>query len=531
MAANLTTQETLRKFLNPAITGKFANALLGALAAGDDANVQLTAAVQDQLFIATATGQYLETLFAQLGVVKPPQTGIDDDTFRNLGVTITNNKLVTNVFLQILEDFYGQDATAANVNSTSFQPFNLKDQEQLVLLVDNNPTPLVITFQTAEFESISAATAQEVCSAISDQSFDQGYTITAAPYTDNVTGHTFIQLFSGTLGPKGSITVIGGQAQNIFLFPTIDSTTQLAGTQFALSIDGSNVRFTWTAGADPGLSAVAVDDYVNIFGAGFSAVNQGTFTIQAVQSGTLGSSYFEIQNPNFVPQAPVTLAAVSDVLFFHPTRTTINELVRRASVYEINPYQLIILLPVTTKIVKRQLIGSAHLNPSVAGSEFLGSYIYNTKSGFNISSIRTSLSQQIGAGQVYTVINVQNAKNFPDKEGFLVFEYGYANQEGPVRYLARSSDNSLLIDPAYKFKFDHKPTANINFLNSTAPIVLPTDGSAYQFYITDSVNGRIQAENIINQLTAAGITTTFVVVYPAGPGLNSVVDVYSEPVD
>src|SRR5271170_3010920 len=125
MAANLTTQQTLRNFLNPTITGNFANALIGSLAAGDDPNVQLTAAVQDQVFIATATGQYLEVLFARLGIVKPPETGIDDNTFRSLGVTITNNKLVTNVFLDILEDFYGQDAVSANVNSTSFQPFNL----------------------------------------------------------------------------------------------------------------------------------------------------------------------------------------------------------------------------------------------------------------------------------------------------------------------------------------------------------------------------------------------------------------------
>ena len=528
MAANLTTQQTVRRFLNPAIKGRFADALIAAIATGDDSNATLALAVKDQLFIATATGQYLETLFSQYGIVKPPQTGIDDDTFRKLGVAITNNKLVANVFLQILEAFYGQDAVAANVLSTSFAPFALAPGMQLSFLVDNNPIPLTVTFISDDFQNIDAATAQEVADSISRQAFDQGYTLTAAPYTDNVSHNTFIQLFSGTLGPKGSVTVVGGQAQNIFLFPTIDPTTQMAGTQFTMSISGGNVRFTWTSGTDPGLSAVQLGDYVNIYGAGFSPTNQGTYTIVVIQSGTIGNSYFEIQNPNFVPQAPVTIGAVTDIQWFHPTRTTIVDLTRKASVYEVNPYEVIILLPVTTKIVKRSLIGSAHLNPSVAGSLFLGSYIYDTKSGFNTTGKRTTLTQEISAGQVYTVIDVQSSAEFPNKTGYLVFEYGYQNQEGPVKYLFVSSENTLYLDPSYKFKHDHAPNTVLNYVSSPAPIVLPTDGSAYQFYLTDSVNGRVQAENLINQLTAAGITVTIVIVFPNGPGLVNVEADYSD---
>jgi hypothetical protein len=528
MAANLTTQQTVRRFLNPAIKGRFADALVAAIASGDDSNATLALAVKDQLFVATATGQYLETLFSQFGVVKPPQTGIDDDTFRNLGVAITNNKLVTNVFLQVLEAFYGLDAVAANVLSTTFQPFNLADGMQLSFLMDNNKAPLTVTFSPSDFESIDAATAQEVADSISRQAFDQGYTLTAAPYTDNVSGNTFLQLFSGTLGPKGSIEVVGGQAQNVFLFPTVDPTTQMAGTQFTMSISGGNVQFTWTSGPDPSLSAVQVGDYVNIFGSGFSPTNQGTYTIVEVQGGTIGNSYFQVQNPSFVPQAPVTIGAATDIQWFHPTRTTIVSLTRKASVYEINPYEIVVLLPVTTKIVKRTLIGSAHINPSVAGSLFLGSYIYDTKAGFNVSSKRTTLTQEIDAGQVYTVVDVQSSQSFPNQTGYLVFEYGYQNQEGPVKYLFVSSENTLYLDPSYKFKHDHAPNITVNYVSNPAPIVLPTDGSAYQFYLTDSVNGRVQAESLIDQLAAAGVTVTVVVVYPDGPGLVNVEADYSE---
>lgn len=524
--ANLTQEQILRRFLNPAIKGKFVTAVLRSIATGDEFNAQNVLAVKDQVFMATATGTYLDKLLSQIGIVRPSQTGIDDDTLRDLAIAQTNTKLVTNIFLQVLEAFYGKDAVSSNMLSSVAETYALEDGMQLVVEVDDNPKLLTVTFHAADFSSIAAAKAIEVANVISRASINQGYTLTSDEFLDNITGDKYVQLLSGTRGPKSSIRVRGGEAQNILRFSTILPTTQDVGTQFTMSISGGNVRFTWTSGADPGIGIVEVDDYVNIFGSGFDPNNRGTFPIRVIQSGAVGNSYFEVENPNFTAQSPVTLGTVDDVLFFDPTRVTLNNLVRKASVYEVNPYEIVVLLPVTTKIVKRQLIGSAHLNPSVVGSIFPGPYLYSPRSGFGISGMQTNLTQDILAGQVYSVVNVQDSSRFPDSEGHLVFEYGYDQQEGPVRYFGRSSSSSLLLDPSYKFKKDHDQNTQVNLVNSVAPIKVSQDGSDYPLYLTDSIVGRIEAENMIRTLTASGVFLNVIVVVPDGTGLNDVNFVY-----
>lgn len=524
--ANLTADQILRKFLNPSIRGKFVDAILKSIASGDEFNANNLLAVKDQIMIATATKQYLDKLLSRLGIVRPPQTGIDDDTLRDLAVAQTNTKLVTNIFLKILEAFYGEDAVRANVLSSVQEDYALADGMQLLIEVDDNPTPIVVTFQSSDFSSIAAAKAIEVANVISRASINQGYTLTADEFLDNLTGNKYVQLFSGTRGSKSVIRVLGGEAQNILRFPTILPTTQNIGTQFTLSISGGNVRFTWTAGSDPGIGVVQVDDYVNIYGAGFSDTNKGTFAIKVLQNGTIGNAYFEIENPNFVAQAPVSLGTVSDVLFFNPTRITLNNLVRRSAIYEVNPYEIVAILPATTKIVKRQLIGSAHLNNSVADTRFLGSYLYSPRSGFKISGIQTKLTQDISSGQVYSIINVADASEFPDNEGFLVFEYGYDKQEGPIKYIGKASDSGLLLDPSYKFKNNHLANTELNIVSSPAPFKVSPVGTDYPFYLTDSIQGRLQAEILIRELSASGIFLNVIVVLPGDVGLNSVEFVY-----
>src|SRR5271165_1414705 len=115
--ADTNIYKRLRSFLNPAQKGKFVDAMLYALAEGDSINESNVMAMKDQLFIMTASGNFLEKLIAKLGIIKPPGIGISDDLFRQMAITITNSKLVTNVFLDVLEIFYGADAVRANMLS------------------------------------------------------------------------------------------------------------------------------------------------------------------------------------------------------------------------------------------------------------------------------------------------------------------------------------------------------------------------------------------------------------------------------
>lgn len=528
MANNLTIQERLRAFLNKAIGGKYTNALLGALAAGDQFNDTNVLAMKQSLVIATAEDVYLEKTLASLGVVKPAEVGIDDNAFRELGVSTTNIKLVKNIFLQILELFYGEDAVKANIIANNPETYPLVDGMDLYILQDNQSSPLRIQFNAADFENIGAAKAIEIASVIAREAVAANSTIYAESYLDVQADLNYLQILSGTRGPRSAITITGGSSQNVFQFPALRPTTQQAGTQFTVTANGGPVKYTWTSGADPGLQNVQVGDYVNLKGTVFPSIQTGSFQIIAVVPNTLGSSYFEIDNPlvqGTLP--PYTLGSADDVRFFNPQRNTIQNLTRVATLYEVNPYELVLYIPVTTLIVKRSLIGSWHAHHNSLDKTYLGSYTFNPKSGFSISQTSAPLGQQINAGQIYSVINTNGpTTDFPNSIGYLVFEYGTSNQEGPVRYLDTPSSETLLLDASYTFKKSHAPNSDVMYLNSTSPAIPNINGLDYATYLTGTGAGLVAVENLANQLAAAGIFLNILIVYPKGPGLQNVKDIY-----
>lgn len=667
-------QKRLRRLMNPSIKGKFTNAILAALATGDEFNEQNIIAAKQNMFIATATGQFLDRALARLGVNRPPEVGISDDLFRQIGIAQTSNKLVTNIFLEVLEIFYGSDAIRANMISGRPEGYNLTDGMTLIIGVDNNKTPLLVTFRASDFTDIADANAIEVSNVISRTAFNSGYTLVSSSFLNSADSQNYVQLMSGTRGPKSSVTVLGGSAQNVLQFAAIKQAAPQVGTQFTTSFDGPYVKFTWTGGPSPQLAFVNPGDYVNIFGAGYLQTNQGTFTVQNVQDGPVNFAFFEIINPAFVPQSPVTLsqvpgdsgngsvtstayilqtpnglarasnvvtvttqanhgfaigqtvtiagadntsfngvfiitatpsgttfqfdqqgvpstsgngsAAVSytieqlngamraggvttitlttphnlavtasvlikgvndssfdgtytitavgsntfqyaqtqsnDVTFFAPARQVIQDLTRYASVYEVNPYEIVVFLPATTKIVKRTLQGSWHVHNSSADKTFTSAYTFDPTSGFPISKTGTPLTEEIFAGQLKTVTFGQNTANFPDGQGYLVFDWGTSNQEGPVKYLGRPSSGSILLDPSYKFQKTHAIGSDMRLLSDRKPYRPKPDGTDLATYVTGTIQGRVEAQALITSLKAAGIFLNVIIVYPKGPGLHDV---------
>lgn len=528
MADNPTISQRLRAFLNRAIKGKFTNALINAVAEGDNFNESNVLAMKDNIFIATAEKRFLDKLLAGKGVIRPPGVGIDDNSIRDLAISSTNNQLVTSIFLQVLELFYGEDAVKANVLAGIEETYQLEDGMDLFILQDGIDTPLRVEFSAQDFQNIAAAKAIEIASIISRESVKAGYTLYATDFLDAGVNKTYLQLFSGTRGPTSSITVVGGSAQNVLRFPTMKPTTQTAGTQFTVSIEGGSVRYTWTAGADPGLQNVDIGDYVNIKSPPFPVIQSGSYTVTRVVPDIMGSGYFEISNPIVQTGGVVNLADADDLRFFFPKRNTLNNLTRFATVYEVNPYEVVVFLPATTKIVKRVLKGGWHVHPDGSDQSFLGSYLFNPDSGFSISRISSNINQAVNAGQVYTVIPTTGpSTEFPDEIGFLVFDFGTSNQEGPVRYLGRPSNNTLLLDASYTFKKTHAQNSDVTLIRSIKPHIPNVDGTDYATYLTGTTKGRTEAERLSNALAAGGVFLNIIIVYPNGPGLNNVEDVYA----
>jgi hypothetical protein len=349
----------LREFLNPAIRGENTEALLRGLAAGAGRLVEQIEAVNEQIFIATATERYLDQRLADYNLVRPVSVGLGDDVFREIGIEVINRKQVRDLIEQLLLAMFGDEATNATSRSAVTETYNLDDGDTLILQFDGNK-PVNVVFTSNQFANINNATAQEVSDAITRELRKQGSSGRAFAKDDGQ--GAYVVLISDTVGPSSSVSVLGGRAQNVLRFERARPTTAGASTVWSITqVSGSSIRFTWTGGANPSIGKVRVGDYANIYGASFNAANRGTYTITNVKSGTLGNAYFEIENANGVPEA-VSQGTVDGILFFYPFTATLSTKTRFAAAYQSEARLLEVFIPATTKVVRRERKGAAHLH-------------------------------------------------------------------------------------------------------------------------------------------------------------------------
>jgi hypothetical protein len=515
-------RDRLRKYLNPSIRGPNTEAILNALATGAAHLINNVEAVNDQLYIVKAQGRYLDQRMADHEITRPDNVGLSDEVFREIGIEISNRKQVRDLIMNILRIMYGDEFTRATLISSELEPYVLQDGDVLTIQYDDQESVDVI-FNTAQFSNIAAATAQEVADAITKEIRRLGRTGAAVAKDDGLGG--FVQIISETDGPSSSAKVLGGRAQNELKFQQIRSTSGQAATQWSLSlIAGGAVRATWTGGPDPSVGKIKAGDYVNIYGAAFNPGNRGTFTVTKVQGGLVSNAYFEFANANGVAET-VLQGTIEGMLFFYPVRTTIGSKKNYATAYQTEARLLEIFMPATTRVVRRDRIGSAHIyesGASNAGDE--GPYIFDNSKGYLIGGEECNTTQEINSS-TSMIVGVDNASQIPDVPGGLIFGFGTSLEEGPVPYIARPSSNTIIVDPSYRFQNTHLSGTNISLVAQGYAFDPSKDGTDYPFYLTDIVSGRIYAEEIINLVAATGINVVITILYPDDIGLGKYGDI------
>ncbi len=366
-------EEIFRKHFNPGIksyeTGW--NSLIGGITAGDTINFTNSQRAKNQLWIHSAESIYLDRRAADVGVIRPASVGISDDVFRRLTIKTTTKKLITQAFLETLEVFYGTDSTRANLTSVT-GPYALATDWDLLVSIDGGDT-ITIPFVTSDFTNINAATATEVAAVITRWLLANDAQAYALEHTDSDTGLDAVRIYSGALGLGSSIQVLGGHAQNILQFPTLLTAVQVSqswavqnSTSNPGTVEPGTVRFRVSAATSTtDLNLVFVGDYVNIFGANFNTANQGTFVITNVDvrwSGANLVQFFEVEFDGSFPQSVAQLTT-SDMLFFRPTRTTVNDNGSRAVIVaQDSPGEVDVQLPATTIAVSRTALTGAYAN-------------------------------------------------------------------------------------------------------------------------------------------------------------------------
>jgi hypothetical protein len=404
----------------------------------------------------------------------------------------------------------------------------LADQDTLLIAFDNKPAVTVI-FSAGQFANINAASAQEVADSITTSLSAMGLDGYAVAQNDG--NGNYLRIYSNTIGPASAVTIMGGSAQNVFLFPSPSPAGGNMSTQYTLTeANGGSIRFTWTGGANPNLGLLQVGDYVNIYGGGFtSSSNVGSFTIVGILGGAQDVAYFEVINPLGTPGI-VVQGSDNAVLFFNPIQQKVTSQQTYAAQFQVSPRVVQIFIPAVTKVVRRERQGSAHLNDDAFAETLAGQpgpYLYNPAQPFTIGDIATSLNQNLN-GNDSKLIQVTNSTTFPDSPGYLVFGYGTAQQEGPVPYIATPSSTSILLSPAYTLKNSFTSGTSVILIESNAPIVIPTDGSGFDFFLTGDADGRLWCQSLIELVSATGLSVIFTVIFPADTGLGKAGTPFSE---
>lgn len=521
MADQQDARKLLRQYLNPAIFGPNTDAILDALSFPSGILLKNAKAINDQLYIVTAVGKYLDILYSNKDFIRPSDLGIDDDVFREIGIEVTNRKQVRDLINKILETIYGQEYTRGQALSENIEPYSFMNGDSLILQFDDREI-LTISFENSDFTNINSASAQEVADAITRKLRAKGSSGSA--YVRNDGYGNFIVISSPSYGPSSSIKVLGGRAQNVLKFPTIRNTTADFSTQWDITIQpGGSIRMTWTAGVNPSIGKAKIGDYVNIYGSAFAIENQGTFVLTKVKGGSLGNAYIEFENLNATAQV-VTQGTNNAVLFYYPERITITKYPSFAAAFQTESRTLQVYLPAITRVIRRDRIGSTHLNenPPVVLSDVTGdpgSYLWDLSKAFTITKYASTTTEKADSS-LSNILNIADATDFPDQPGFFCLNWGTPIEEGPIPYISRPSSGSLLLNPSYKLKKVHPANSIINLVGQNSPYTPETNGSDYGAYITDVVGGRIWAEELIDLVAAAGINLVFTVLYPDPEGLE-----------
>lgn len=347
-------------------------AILEAIGTGDDNIEELIDNIKDQLFVETASGEFLDRLGSNVGVERPSSVGMSDTDFRELVPALSfAPKQVREVIWDLLEVFYKAASVFANISTTVPAPYNLTDGDTITFIVDGD-SEIKVTFNASDFTDISVATALEVANAINKQS--AGTNLVAAEQFNGITGERFVRARTQTPGPTGSIQIAGGTAQNSLLFPEVRSVAQDVGTTWDIDlVTGDTVRMEYTGvGSSPLFSELRTGDLMIISGP-FDSDNQGSFILTDVVTGAavdgitpgqkFTGNYVEFQNVIAVAET-VAQTAQLDVAWYVPTVFDVTSLPRPAIMYEINHKEIVVILPASATIIGRNLEGSAHLHPN-----------------------------------------------------------------------------------------------------------------------------------------------------------------------
>jgi hypothetical protein len=165
-----------------------------------------------------------------------------------------------------------------------------------------------------------------------------------------------------------------------------------------------------------------------------------------------------------------------------------------------------------------------YLTSAQLDTGIIGPNIWDTNASFVLSSLTSTIQQDINAGTTVRSIEIDSPNNIPDEEGFVIFNFGTEDQEGPVRYLFKPTNNSMQMDPAHIFENNHDAGSAVTVIRRRGAHVISTTGREYAPYLTDPGTAREILQELLREVKSVGIFIEFLIRFPKQ--LYATLDVY-----
>jgi len=167
-----------------------------------------------------------------------------------------------------------------------------------------------------------------------------------------------------------------------------------------------------------------------------------------------------------------------------------------------------------------QFAASDNLSPFVVGRtiviknpKYPGAYMNDQRRGYTVTMKRGTIGQVINVGNIAPSVIMQDSSGIPDAVGYVTFNFGFDNEEGPIKYFSRPNNTTLQLDPGYIFTKQHSIGEVVNVV--VTPYQTPDiTGFDYRPYLVGVTAARVLAQEIVQSVLAAGIVIRWQVVEP-----------------
>jgi len=340
---------------------KLTQALLTAVTDQDTNMEVFIQACIDQMFLATADGQYLIQLGEQQGFTMPPNSGLDIRAYRVLvPLMVSAPKQVRQTIDQLVAAFYGTDRTQPSVTSVLPEPYNLASGDDITIETESGVINVAIQAnQVSDITNVSAGELAAVLNTIQNL-------FTADTVVNRSNNLNYIRLTSKATGVSAFIRVVGGTMQNVIRLPFLRQTAQTTGTTWLVTkpaVYSDLTTFTWDgAGINPLVYLVQPGDTVSIRGL-FDGLQNQSLLNGGYHIVDCGYDYFVIRNEAFdAISTTVTQVSPFSFIFTSSKPARLYDLPEYATSSEHGLNTASVTVPAIPPLARRFLQGSAHLH-------------------------------------------------------------------------------------------------------------------------------------------------------------------------